>query len=104
VWDLSKHINSLTTTTSRKPPAASTANAAANALFDKAIHAIETAATLEDLVKHFSAAKGLMSNQQEADRVTAAKDKRKKTLMDAQKEPPEIDYGQHDDAGDRNPT
>ena len=86
VWDLSKHINSLAPRTGNKPQAATGAananvNADANAMFDKEIHAINTAATMDDLLKHWKEAKGLMSTQQEKDRVEKAKNKRKDELL-----------------------
>lgn len=87
VWDLSKHINSLAPRNGRNSPPAATgaanvdANADANAMFDKAIHAINTAKTMDDLLKHWKAAKGLMATPEEIDRVEKAKDKRKDELL-----------------------
>jgi hypothetical protein len=68
----------------------STATQQANEIFDKAIHAISTAVDLDELLKHFNAAKGLASTQKELDAVAAAKDKRKKELQ-----------AQNNNAGDR---
>lgn len=77
------------------PKAQSKAHTDANEIFETAITALKTAGSMENLLLHFTAAKAMCSNQQEVDRVVAAKDARKKALMDLE------DTGQHDDAGDR---
>lgn len=84
VWDLSKHINSpaapKTANTPPAPKAQSKATTDTNEIFETAITALKTADSMENLLLHFTAAKAMCSNQQEVDRVVAAKDVRKAEL------------------------
>ena len=66
--------------TKPEPKAQSKATTDTNEIFETAITALKTAGSMENLLLHFTAAKAMCSNQQEVDRVVAAKDVRKAEL------------------------
>lgn len=63
-----------------EPKAQSKMHTDVNQIFETAITALKTADSMENLLLHFTAAKAMCSNQQEVDRVVAAKDARKAEL------------------------